>query len=233
MGAGGFHDAILQLRRAVEVATPPSTDELCLARDDNDALDRFLASVVVENTRLSVKSAMRRWVGFLADRGIRPEDAKAVDLDAWRALLSQQGLKPGSIEIYSSGVKRFYRWLGEQDNGHRQWVPDVVPAQAPAPCPGAETVPGAVAPTAEDKASCPVVEESPAPFGRKTNGTAIEPRQETATTQEGSMNEPSRTPDNVAKRARRSFEANVEATAAFVRRYGKWPSAASSNLCAL
>lgn len=96
MGAGDFHDAICQLRKVIEVATPSSTDKLRPTLEAEDVLNRFLESVATGSARPAVRNVVRRWLEFLTERCTRPEAARASDIGAWRASLSQQG---GNAEL--------------------------------------------------------------------------------------------------------------------------------------
>ena len=75
---------------------------------------------VSEKTRRAYRAGIRRYSGWLTANGLAALDVSSSDVRSWRDGLTEEGLKPGTVNAYLSAVKRFYSWC----SGYRL-CPDV------------------------------------------------------------------------------------------------------------
>ncbi len=87
-----------------------------------ELVERFLGELKDEGkaarTVINYGLALRRFVGWVSERGIEwrtlsPEQAKA-----FRAWLVERGLSPRSVNLALSALRVFYDWLAEQNLAH-------------------------------------------------------------------------------------------------------------------
>lgn len=71
----------------------------------------FLERGLSENTRDAYLRDVEKLLSFLADEGIRPEEASRYDLERFVTTLHDLGISPRSVARIISGTRSFYRFL--------------------------------------------------------------------------------------------------------------------------